>query len=170
YIGNNNLFKSDMRFLLFSNSQCSIGDNNKFYSERTEFRCHSCTNTVIKSFTLWSQEIQVLNGDGHSIFDLVTKRKTNDYYVLPTEKKTIFVDNGCWIGKRAMLLTGTHLNEGSIVGANSLVKKKFPNNVIIAGCPGKVIRRNICWTFKNDTTNISDCEPYTKLTQDENEE
>ena len=47
------------------------------------------------------------------------------------------------------ILKGTYISENSIIGINSLVtSNKFPANVIIAGVPAKVIKKNIDWSRK----------------------
>ena len=45
-------------------------------------------------------------------------------------------------------IRGTFIGDGSIVGAGSVVKGKFLNNVAIAGNSSKEVRRNIAWTRK----------------------
>jgi acetyltransferase-like isoleucine patch superfamily enzyme len=45
-----------------------------------------------------------------------------------------------WIGSRVTILPGTEIGRNSIVGAGAVVKGVFPENVIIAGNPGKVIK------------------------------
>ena len=37
-------------------------------------------------------------------------------------------------------MDGSELGDGCVVGANSVVTKKFPENAVIAGIPAKVIK------------------------------
>ena len=53
--------------------------------------------------------------------------------------KGIRIGNNCWIGAGAVFLDGAELGNGCVVGANAVVTKKFPDNVVIAGVPAKVI-------------------------------
>ncbi len=53
--------------------------------------------------------------------------------------KGIKVGNDCWIGAGAVFLDGAELGDGCVVGANAVVTKKFPDNVVVAGIPAKVI-------------------------------
>lgn len=53
--------------------------------------------------------------------------------------KGIIVGNNCWIGAGAVFLDGSSIGNGCVVAANSVVTKNFPDNVIIAGVPAKVI-------------------------------
>lgn len=52
------------------------------------------------------------------------------------------VGRNCFIGARAMLLPGTCLGDGVIVGANAVVKGSFPDGVILAGNPARVVGDN----------------------------
>lgn len=51
----------------------------------------------------------------------------------------ITVGNNCWIGAGAVFLDGSGIGNGCIVAANSVVTKNFPDNVILAGVPAKII-------------------------------
>lgn len=53
--------------------------------------------------------------------------------------KPISVGSNSFIGMRTILLPGTELGNNVIVGAGSVVKGKYPDNVVIAGNPAKVI-------------------------------
>lgn len=53
--------------------------------------------------------------------------------------KEIKIGNNCWIGAGVVFLDGAELGDGCIVGANAVVTKKFPGNVVIVGVPAKVI-------------------------------
>lgn len=55
--------------------------------------------------------------------------------------KYVFIDDYCWIGQGAVILPGVRLGERTIVGANSVVTKSFPDGYcVIAGNPAKVIK------------------------------
>ena len=55
--------------------------------------------------------------------------------------KGIKIGNNCWIGAGAVFLDGAELGDGCVVAANAVVSKKFPENSVIGGLPGKVIKK-----------------------------
>jgi acetyltransferase-like isoleucine patch superfamily enzyme len=57
-------------------------------------------------------------------------------------EKDIKIGKNCWIGGNVSILAGVELGNNVIVGANSVVTKSFPDNVVIAGCPAKIIREH----------------------------
>ena len=86
-------------------------------------------------------------GSGCKIID-------NDFHPLPysqrhpeeqldkVKKRPITVGEGCFIGANSIILKGTMLGNNVVVGAGSVVSGTFPDNVIIAGNPAKVIKNN----------------------------
>lgn len=54
--------------------------------------------------------------------------------------KGIKVGSNCWIGAKATFLDGSQIGDGCIVAAGAIVKDVFPNNVVIGGVPGKIIK------------------------------
>lgn len=50
------------------------------------------------------------------------------------------IEDGCWIGSRAMIMQGIHLGEGCIVAAGSVVTKDVPAYAMVAGVPAQVIK------------------------------
>ncbi|KRK65715.1 galactoside O-acetyltransferase [Companilactobacillus tucceti DSM 20183] len=57
--------------------------------------------------------------------------------------KPVTIGDNVWIGANAVILPGVTLGNNVIVGANSTVTKSFGDNVIIAGSPAKVLRKNM---------------------------
>lgn len=51
------------------------------------------------------------------------------------------IGHDVWIGKDAIILPGTQIGHGVIVGAGSVVRGTIPDYSIVAGNPGVVIRR-----------------------------
>lgn len=62
----------------------------------------------------------------------------------PDKVKTrpIEIGEGCFIGANSIILKGTTLGRNVVVGAGSVVSGTFPDNVIIAGNPAKIIKEN----------------------------
>lgn len=56
------------------------------------------------------------------------------------KEKPIVIGDNVWIGMNSVILPGVSLGNGVIVGAGSVVTKSFPDNVIIAGNPAKIIK------------------------------
>lgn len=54
--------------------------------------------------------------------------------------KPIVIEDGVWIGTNSTILPGVTIGKNSIIGANSLVNKDVPANVVVAGNPAKVIK------------------------------
>lgn len=56
-------------------------------------------------------------------------------------KRKTKIGNNCFIGYGAVILPGTILGDNCIVGANAVVKGNYPNNSMIVGVPGRIIKR-----------------------------
>jgi acetyltransferase-like isoleucine patch superfamily enzyme len=54
---------------------------------------------------------------------------------------SILIGENAWIGARAVLLGGTRIGEGAIVGAYSVVCQDVPPYTIVAGNPARIIRK-----------------------------
>lgn len=54
------------------------------------------------------------------------------------------IGKNCFIGCNSIILKGTVLGDGCVVGAGAVVCGKFEDNCVIAGNPAKVIRGLWC--------------------------
>ena len=80
----------------------------------------------------------IMDTDQHDIYD-----KTNH---LINENKEIIIGNNVWIGANSLILKGSIIEDGCIVGANTTITKPFNNkNSILAGNPAKVIKTEVQW-------------------------
>ena len=52
----------------------------------------------------------------------------------------IVIDDNVWLGLNCLVLKGVHIGKNTVVGANSVVTKSLPADVIAAGNPARVIR------------------------------
>ena len=55
-------------------------------------------------------------------------------------RKSITIGNDVWIGARTIIMPGVTINNGAIIGANSVVTKDVPPNAIMGGVPAKLIK------------------------------
>lgn len=54
--------------------------------------------------------------------------------------KEIIIGKNCFIGCNSLILKGSKLGDGCVVGAGAVVAGSFPDNVVIAGNPAKIIK------------------------------
>jgi acetyltransferase-like isoleucine patch superfamily enzyme len=52
---------------------------------------------------------------------------------------SIVIEEDCWVGANAILLSGTHLGKGAIVSAGAVVSSVVPPYSIVVGNPARVI-------------------------------
>lgn len=55
--------------------------------------------------------------------------------------KKVTLGNNVWLGGGVTILPGVSLGNNVVVGAGSVVTKSFPDNVVIAGNPAKIIKK-----------------------------
>lgn len=58
----------------------------------------------------------------------------------PHVSKPIVIDEGVWIGTRAMILGGVHIGAHSVVAAGSIVTHDVPSHTIVGGVPARPLR------------------------------
>lgn len=81
--------------------------------------------------------------DGHTIFNLSDGQPLN-------YGGDIILGNHIWVGRSVCFLKHASVASDSVIGAHSLVTKAFSeSNVVIAGFPARVIRKNISWAEQN---------------------
>ncbi len=87
-----------------------------------------------------ASNVKIVGGDGHQICDMTTGEIINAF------AGKCRIGNHVWLGDDTRVMKKAVISDGSVLGANSVAAKKFDEpNVIIAGNPAKIIRRNILW-------------------------
>lgn len=59
----------------------------------------------------------------------------------PLIAKPVIIEDNVWLGEFVSVLPGVTIGKGTIVGANSVVSKSLPSNVIAVGSPAKPIKK-----------------------------
>ena len=102
------------------------------------------TGIEIGDNTAIGGNVKILDNDFHPIevderVKLLTDPKGGDSDLIPA--KPIKIGKNCFIGCNAIILKGSELGEGCVVGAGAVVAGKFGDNCVIAGNPARVIRK-----------------------------
>lgn len=103
---------------------CWIGKNCCIYGNASVFIGNNCDLAPDVSFATGTHHIGTHN------------RRAGEGYC-----EQIQIGNGCWVGLRSMILSGVIIGDGTIIGAGAVVTKSFENDVIVAGVPGRVIKK-----------------------------
>lgn len=149
-------------------SKCSFSDNSAFFAKKDSsisigkgshggpnFVCLSSYGGQIKigNDCMISTNVVIMANDGHPIFDVKTGKHIN-------EGQDIIIGEHVWFGIKCTILSNSEVGNGSIIGANSLVNKKFPNNCIVAGNPARLIRKDVAWDREESNSDLVDKSLY----------
>ncbi|OCG12192.1 hypothetical protein A9G09_10070 [Gilliamella sp. wkB292] len=96
------------------------------------------TKIIIGDDCMFSTGNQIRSDDAHAIYDVNTGERVN-------KSTDIIIGEHVWFAYNSVVLSGSKIGEGSIVGFASIVKGKYPNNCIIVGTPAKVTKKNVAW-------------------------
>jgi len=104
---------------------------------------------------MFASQNEIKTDDSHPIFDVRTGKRIN----MP---KSIKIGNHVWLARRAVVLGGTSIGDGSVIGYNAIAKGKIPNNCIAVGTPTRVTKRDIAL----ERPHLSASKPYDKPDKD----
>ena len=93
---------------------------------------------------LVSENCSVRADDSHPIYDGLSGERINP-------SKDIIVGSHVWIGVDVLLMPGSVVGNGSVLGARSMVtpSRPVPANSLVVGSPIRVVRENIHWVRKH---------------------
>lgn len=92
---------------------------------------------------LFSWGISIRTGDHHTILQ-------QGSHTILNKNKNIKIGDRVWVGSDVLILKGAEIPNDTVIGARSIVTKKFQEtNTILAGTPAKVVKHNIEWATDN---------------------
>ncbi len=118
-----------------------IGDECSFHGRTpypTTLFSDEGASIIVGNDSMFAHGIRIRPTDSHCIVDMDGNRLN------PPEN--IEIGEHCWIGLDAVLLKGTVISRHSVVAARAVCTKKYTEeHCIIAGNPGRIVKRNIDW-------------------------
>ena len=145
------IFNSQFQTMLQINDSCTFDDGLEIVASAGKKIC-------IGRDSDFSKYIGIFAGDEHTVFDVCTGRSIDsEYQELFDGEHQLLIGEHVLFAKGAFVMNGTKIGNGSIVGANSVLKGVFPNNCYIAGNPAAVLKRDIAWSREIYSTDIKKC-------------
>ena len=63
----------------------------------------------------------------------------------PNQRKLVTspvtIGNNTWIGENVVILAGSTIGDGCVIGANSVITASVPKNSVVVGVPGRIIKQ-----------------------------
>lgn len=115
-----------------------------------EAEIHIGNNVGISGATIYARK-SITIGDNTNIGGNA-KILDNDFHPIEIEARNadikekigtrpVVIGKNCFIGCNALILKGTILGDGCVVGAGAVVSGKFEENCVIAGNPARIIKK-----------------------------
>ena len=122
--------------------ECILGKNTTVVG--AEIFCDSTAKVHIGCDCMLSRNITIWGDDGHSILDKET------HQIINKQKQPLTIGNNVWVGFGVSIMKNAKISDNSILGAFSVVGGQYlETNVIIAGIPAQIVKRNIIWDRRN---------------------
>lgn len=104
---------------------------------------------VIGNGAMLSNNIEIHTSDYHGIYDKKSGQRING-------DKDVIIHDRVWIGLRCIILKGTEIASGCVVGAGSLLSGKYEtSDCILSGHPAHGMKSEIIWDL-NMTDSLVD--------------
>lgn len=135
---------------------CTIGAKCSFWIEGTNSIIHigrqsTFTHTVhfcaqednisinVGMDCMFSNNIVVRTSDSHPIYRIDDNQRINP-------AKSVTIGNHVWVAPNTKIMKGVNIENGSIIGSDTIVTKVIPENSLAVGHPARVVKSNIKWT------------------------
>ena len=118
------------------NCRVNIGANT-IVGENTYLSCRERDITLtIGDCCMFSRNVKVMTSDGHDII----KNGVRVNYA-----RNITIGSNVWLADGVVVLKGSDIGDGCVVGINSVITNKVQANTVAVGCPARGVVKGISW-------------------------
>lgn len=110
-------------------NNCNIGQFNHF----------TAVNKIVIGDNLLTGKFVLITDNSHGSSDYDQLHMHPSLRPVMT-KGEVVIGNNVWLGDKVSVLSGVHIGNGCVVGANSVVTHDIPDYCIAVGIPAKVIK------------------------------
>jgi acetyltransferase-like isoleucine patch superfamily enzyme len=119
-------------------SHIAIGQNTAF-AGITGITAHEPSSIAIGEGCLFAADTTIMSSDMHSVLNRETGVRINP-------AADIRIGPRVWLGFRVIVLKGSQIGEGTVIGAGAVVNGKIEAWCAAAGNPARSIRSGVTWT------------------------
>lgn len=131
-----NPFPISLNMRIGNDSVIYIGKN-AYVNRTSNLYATERKNIIIGDELLLSFDVCFRTADPHLIYDCDSLERINP-------SKSILIGDRVWIGQQSLILKGTDVGSGAIIGGHSVVSNKnIESNSLYAGNPAKKIKSNV---------------------------
>jgi len=134
-IGDNCQFDEYTHLLATPSSRLVIGNNVRFANGFAHVVA-SFDSITIEDDCLFAAFVQIINGN-HGYRDITRPVKEQE----SLSSGPIRIGRGSWVGHGSYVMGGVTLGCNVVVGCNTVVMKSVPDYCVVAGNPGRIIKR-----------------------------
>lgn len=137
-VGGGSTIISNVHFWLQDdNSTIVIGED--FTMEGGHIAATEGESITIGNDCMFSEDVEIRNGDSHSIIDVVSGKRLN-------KAQSVIIKEHVWLTAHVRVLKGAVVPSNSIVGNSSVVTSKFEKeNALYSGVPCRFLKEGINW-------------------------
>lgn len=140
-IGDNVSIRKNCHFSINGNDSKNVVGENCSMTSFVHLECNENEQSIIiGKDCMFSNHIHIRTNDSHPIYTKGTNSRINP-------PKSVNIGNHVWLGASVTILKGVHIDDGSIVGAHSIVTHDIPANMIAVGIPARIVKENVEWTY-----------------------
>ena len=132
------VLNSSLSIHLGDDAELIIGPN-QLMNGTISISAHEKSKIIVGESCLWSNT-DIWSSDMHKIIDLDSNERIN-------HAQDITIGKHVWFGYQVLILKGSTIHDGCILGARSVITRSTPckPNCTIAGSPAKIVKSNVAW-------------------------
>ncbi len=77
-----------------------------------------------------------------------------------THTSPVYIGDHVWIGTRAMIMKGSNIGTGSIIGANAYFTGNLPANTLVSCIPSRTVLRDVKWARDMSSESVENARMY----------
>ena len=133
---------------------CKLKQHNSIFVQGNNNSVHLRKNVTFDQNVLLvaCEGTKIIFGEDCIVANGVTVRTSDQHGIYNSEgnrinpAKDVHIGNHVWLGAHVVVMKGTSIGDGSVIGMNSMVTKDIPSNSLAVGTPARVIKENINWS------------------------
>lgn len=98
----------------------------------------SATSVIIGDRVLFGADVMVADTDFHPVDEVP---RIGRPIPTPGQQDAVHIGSDVFVGARSIILKGTTISDGAVIGAGSVVAGDVPARTVVAGAPARFVRR-----------------------------